>query len=267
MDEGTLSPRSLAVGFTKGIVGVVAKPISGAADLVAQTGQGLLSATQWSEPFHARRPQCDVAVQQLECSGLTKILWKLNDESPPLNMSGHQSATKTSRICCCLEAMRSRVNDALPIRDQLAPVMLLITSHSFCVLGGEDGDVQVVLDLNEVDCWPHPNDPTLILVRPTPLNTHPPPLVLMERRPAAEDEFNPHYDYQRVAEYVRQTAPLFMPEGAAAAAIADSLDAAQFHCSSIATMEFFLNPSTKDFFIQCFRVAKQQRKGLGFTLV
>ena len=65
MDEGTLSPRSLAVGFTKGIVGVVAKPISGAADLVAQTGQGLLSATQWSEPFHARRPQCDVAVQQL----------------------------------------------------------------------------------------------------------------------------------------------------------------------------------------------------------
>jgi vacuolar protein sorting-associated protein 13B len=29
MDEGTISPRSLAVGFTKGIVGVVAKPISG----------------------------------------------------------------------------------------------------------------------------------------------------------------------------------------------------------------------------------------------
>ena len=40
MEQGTMSPRSLALGLTKGIVGVVAKPISGAADLVAHTGQG-----------------------------------------------------------------------------------------------------------------------------------------------------------------------------------------------------------------------------------
>ena len=165
--------------------------------------------------------------------------------------------------------MRARVNDALPIRDQLAPVMLLVTTHNFCVLGGEDGDLQVVLDLNEVDCWSHPTDPTLILVRPTPLNATYNAPALIDRRP--EDEFNPHYDYQRVAEYVRQTAPLFMPEAAAAAQSQlpddSSAPAGQFHCSSIATMEFFLNPSTKDFFIQCFHVAKQQRKGLGFSLV
>ena len=52
MEQGTLSPTDLAVGVTKGIIGVVAKPISGAADLVAQTGQGLLSATSVSRYFH-----------------------------------------------------------------------------------------------------------------------------------------------------------------------------------------------------------------------
>lgn len=254
IEDGTVSPRGLAVGLTKGIVGVVAKPISGAADLVAQTGQGLLSATQWSEPFQARRPQL-LASNQLDliCSGPTKILWKLNDETPPL--TGHH--TKASRICCCLEAMRARVNDALPIREQLAPVILLVSTQNFCVLNAEDGEVQVVLDLNEVDCWAHKTDPTLILVRPTPLSA---PVLVEARR---DDDFNPHYDYQRVSEFVRLTTPYFLPE----AAVEMVQDVTTNQTSSIATMEFFLNPTTKDFFIQCFQMAKQQRKGVGFALL
>lgn len=257
IEDGTVSPRGLAVGLTKGIVGVVAKPISGAADLVAQTGQGLLSATQWSEPFQARRPQSFSSNHQLEliCSGPAKILWKLSDETPPL--AGHHHA-KASRICCCLEAMRARVNDALPIREQLAPVILLVSTQNFCVLNAEDGEVQVVLDLNEVDCWAHKTDPTLILVRPTPLSA--PTLV----EPRREDEFNPQYDYQRVSEYVRQTTPFFLPD----VSVETLQEASQTQQpSSIATMEFFLNPTTKDFFIQCFQLARQQRKGAGFALL
>lgn len=255
IEDGTVSPRGLAVGLTKGIVGVVAKPISGAADLVAQTGQGLLSATQWNEPFQARRPQLFGANQlELICSGPAKILWKLNDEMPPL--VGHQA--KASRICCCLEAMRARVNDTLPIREQLAPVILLVSTQNFCVLNAEDGEVQVVLDLNEVDCWAHETDPTVILIRPTPLTT--PALV----EPRRDDEFNPHYDYQRVSEFVRVTTPYFLQD-ATVETIQDATSV--YQASSIATMEFFLNPTTKDFFIQCFQMAKQQRKGAGFALI
>ena len=256
IEDGTVSPRGLAVGLTKGIVGVVAKPISGAADLVAQTGQGLLSATQWSEPFQARQPQL-LGSNQLDllCSGPTKILWKLSDETPPLT---GQQGTKAGRICCCLDAMRARVNDALPIREQLAPVILLVSTQNFCVLNAEDGEVQVVLDLNEVDCWAHKTDPTLIFVRPTPLST---PILVGPRR---DEDFNPHYDYQRVSEFVRQTTPYFLPE----AAIETTHDlSTAYQSSSIATMEFFLNPTTKDFFIQCFKMAKQQRKGVGFALL
>ena len=255
IEDGTFSPHGLAIGFTKGIVGVVAKPISGAADLVAQTGQGLLSATQWSEPFRARRLQ-SFAFNQLDliCAGPAKILWKLSDETPPLAGNHH---AKASRICCCLEAMRARVNDALPIREQLAPVILLISTQNFCVLNAEDGEVQVVLDLNEVDCWAHQTDPTLILVRPTPLTVP----VLVERR---EEDFNPQYDYQRVSEFVRVTTPFFLPD-AEAETIQDATTA--FQTSSIATMEFFLNPATKEFFVQCFQMAKRQRNGVGFALL
>lgn len=78
MEEGTVSPRDLAVGLTKGIVGVVAKPISGAADLVAQTGQGLLSSTQLSESFAARRPPVSSDHQlELFCSGTAKVFQHL----------------------------------------------------------------------------------------------------------------------------------------------------------------------------------------------
>lgn len=37
-------------GFGRGLVGVVVKPVAGAAELVAQTGRGLLRSTEWTAP-------------------------------------------------------------------------------------------------------------------------------------------------------------------------------------------------------------------------
>lgn len=42
------SPRGLVTGVGRGLVGVFTKPLSGAADLVAMTGQGLLQGAGWS---------------------------------------------------------------------------------------------------------------------------------------------------------------------------------------------------------------------------
>ena len=52
--EQGLSPAGLAGGLTRGLVGVVTKPLGGAAELVAQTGQGLLLGTGWSKPLKPR---------------------------------------------------------------------------------------------------------------------------------------------------------------------------------------------------------------------
>ena len=212
---------------------------------------------QWDTPFKAKHPESGSgSCFQLElfCSGTTRILWKLTEETP-LAMGGTSSS---SRVCCCLEAMRARVNDALPLRDQLAPVMLVVSSANFCVLNAEDGEVQVVLDLIEVDCWAQRDDPTLVLVRPTPTRPLPEPR-------EAPDDFNPHYDFKRVAEFVRQTTPFVLPlEGSASFVQSANLHPSD---SSVATMEFFINPNSREYFIQCFQIAKQQRQGFGFPLV
>jgi vacuolar protein sorting-associated protein 13B len=52
MIEGGASPSGLVAGITRGLVGVVAKPLGGAAELVAQTGQGLLTGTGLSNVQH-----------------------------------------------------------------------------------------------------------------------------------------------------------------------------------------------------------------------
>jgi len=37
--------------------------------------------------------------------------------------------------------------------------------------------------------------------------------------------------------------------------------------SNRATLEFLLNPTLKEHFVQCFRMARTQRRGVGFALV
>ena len=66
------------------------------------------------------------------------------------------------------------------------------------------------------------------------------------------------------SEFVRVTTQFSLPE-ASVEVIQDATVA--YQSSSIATMEFFLNPATKDFFIQCFQMAKLQRKGVDFALL
>lgn len=46
--SGDTSPKGLVAGVGLGLVGVVTKPLSGAAELVALTGQGLLQGAGWN---------------------------------------------------------------------------------------------------------------------------------------------------------------------------------------------------------------------------
>ena len=53
--SGEATTRGLVTGVGLGIVGAVTKPLSGAAELVALTGQGLLEGTGWN-PLPAVSP-------------------------------------------------------------------------------------------------------------------------------------------------------------------------------------------------------------------
>ena len=66
----------LVSGVARGLVGVVTKPLGGAAELVAQTGQGLLYGTGWcSETIH-RSTALPEPVYAIPSSEL-KYVWKI----------------------------------------------------------------------------------------------------------------------------------------------------------------------------------------------
>ena len=54
--ENGANPTGLVGGITRGIVGVVTKPLGGAAEFVAQAGHGLLVGTGWTEKMRQREP-------------------------------------------------------------------------------------------------------------------------------------------------------------------------------------------------------------------
>lgn len=47
IDNGA-SPLRLLAGFSRGVLGVFTKPIGGAVELVAMTGQGILTGAGWT---------------------------------------------------------------------------------------------------------------------------------------------------------------------------------------------------------------------------
>lgn len=60
--SGEATTKSLVTGVGLGLVGVVTKPLSGAAELVALTGQGLLQGAGWN-PL----PLVNYSLQNVNC--------------------------------------------------------------------------------------------------------------------------------------------------------------------------------------------------------
>ena len=60
--SGPATPRGLMTGVGRGLVGVFTKPLSGAADFVAMTGQGLLQGAGWTDLPQVRRKNSVVKI-------------------------------------------------------------------------------------------------------------------------------------------------------------------------------------------------------------
>lgn len=65
--SGEATTKSLVTGVGLGLVGVVTKPLSGAAELVALTGQGLLQGAGWNS-----LPTVNLSIR---CFPISRILY------------------------------------------------------------------------------------------------------------------------------------------------------------------------------------------------
>ena len=141
--EQGLSPTGVVGGITRGIVGVVTKPLGGAAEFISQTGHGLLVGTGWSRDHSCRYPPMpDHACSFV--SGPLKYSWKL------LAGSNLQATTLLSI---------ADVNTSTS-----AAATLVLTQEAIIVIAGEEDVQESVHSVRDVACVECPDDPTKLSI-------------------------------------------------------------------------------------------------------
>ncbi|XP_050295994.1 intermembrane lipid transfer protein VPS13B [Anthonomus grandis grandis] len=244
------SPRSIAAGVGLGLVGVITKPLSGAAELVAMTGQGLLQGAGWNPlPDPRARPQ--ILKIQLSNNSTLKYPWKLVDviTTPILLVIEATSITQTSIF---------------------AAVALILTVDSVFVINLEDDEVSRVFPLEEITVVPN-SDPTILVLKQKP------PRVAQKDLEKIEDELAVNMDPDmraRVADYVRSTVGLLNPpedvsvhSGISISPLSSPELTEEQNETEGSVINFYVSAQQSRYFICLLNLATQQRSGNHFPVL
>ena len=126
----------------RGVVGVVTKPLGSAAELIAQTGHGMLSGTGWTRDRRPRLLSLPTLVFDLTSSPL-KYQWKVLRET---------------EVAAVLEA--SLLED-----DQYHAVSVVLTRDGLHIVTEEEDAVREMFPLGEIKMIEASSDPTLLVLQ------------------------------------------------------------------------------------------------------
>lgn len=232
---------NLITGVGLGIVGIFTKPLSGAADLVALTGQGLLQGAGWNTLPQPRMNPLSIHMYSSQNTVL-KYIWKYGLTSVSSDIIYATEATYISN-------------------GQYESVALILMLEHL-VLASIDEDIpQRTLKLSELSCSDATIDPTLITLR---LKL---PQIVEERRPEIDDddvivEMDPA-SRARVADYVRSTIGLLhFPEHLEET---DELSTNIFD-NSEQILSFYVSPINRNYFLCLLQICKQQKMKYNFPI-
>lgn len=169
------SPVQIVTGFGKGLVGAVAKPISGAAELVALTGQGVLQSVGFN---NLPVPRALQELSQPPSQALTsKFLWRpLSSQHP-----------RESLLFACSATMRCRNGFKSVQIVMMKPVIVVFDATRLTKL--------FTYNLSEICLSIQQEDATLVLVT--------------KETDTGEPEFHDEYHVSpRTIQYVQQTQSL-----------------------------------------------------------
>uniref|UniRef100_A0A6B0VAP4 Putative vacuolar-sorting-associated 13 protein c-terminal n=1 Tax=Ixodes ricinus TaxID=34613 RepID=A0A6B0VAP4_IXORI len=168
--EESRGPTGFVKGLGRGLVGAVAKPISGAAELVAQTGKGILQGTGWGE-----------------CS-------RRRHQAQP-SRDGPSSEARLRASLSGQELLLALRVELLQDGNASQPLVLVLTWQCLFLLSEADGVVERCFPLLELSCAGSPVDPSRVA-----LDLEPPQSGMQHDRTATRARV-------RVAEYVTRTSP------------------------------------------------------------
>ncbi|KAL3269016.1 hypothetical protein HHI36_008100 [Cryptolaemus montrouzieri] len=235
------SPRSLAAGLGLGIVGIITKPLSGAAELLALTGQGLLQGAGWNN-LPEQRNQPVLHNMFSSSSSILKYEWKI---------------TSTNDYNC----KYIHVADATSIASdaQYTSVALIITNKNLVIINLDDDVIQDTISLSELEAVKGNGDPNLLSLELVPRQT----TVLK-----VVDELNIEMDptsRARVADYVKNTLGLLQvtnhsrePSEMSISPLSSPGGRNDENAESKTVFTFYVNPQDRNYFLCLLSIAKHE---------
>ena len=227
LQEG-VSPVRLLGGVGRGVVGVVTKPLGSAAELVAQTGHGMLSGSGWTRPRRPRLTSTPGLVLDLASSSL-KYQWKL----AALGGGG-----------CGAGAVVAVVEASLLEEEQYIPVTLVLSRDGLHIVSEDEDAVREVLGIQELHFMETSSDPTL--------------LILEVRRPDCREKYEHVSD--RVARFVLDS--ITFAEQGLAPDLQSSVNFADNR-----KIIFYLSSNRKVEFCTIFKQIKEEHLKYGFPVL
>merc|ERR1719282_1772631 len=123
------------------MVGVVTKPLGSAAELIAQTGHGMLTGTGWTRSRRPRLTSTPTLVMDLASSSL-KFQWKVVSNNP----------------------VASVVDASLFEDEQYIPVTLILSKDCFHIVNEDEDAIRDVYSIEELQFIETETDPTLLIL-------------------------------------------------------------------------------------------------------
>lgn len=250
MREG-VTPRGLATGVGLGLVGVITKPLSGAAELLALTGQGLLQGAGWNPLPEPRGPPSSYHIYS-NSNSILKYKWKfLYNLYSNCNLFAAIEGTLITKSC------------------EYIAVALVLTNEALIIFNTDEDVAQRVVQLNEIDSVDINTDPTLVTFNLKPLKSTESSDSLIEMDPACR---------ARVANFVKNSSLVHLPSRDTSPCRSDmdissngsasiNNSCSPVKCTDIPQLTFYVNPKYKNYFYNMVALAKQQGQDNTFKLL
>ncbi|KAK1122683.1 hypothetical protein K0M31_009126 [Melipona bicolor] len=239
--SGEITTKSLVTGVGLGLVGVVTKPLSGAAELVALTGQGLLQGAGWNSlPSPRQRPVVQYTTGNNNAT-IRYAWWLL-----PLLENNHGNILHVTNADYVIQQGSSRA------------ITLVLTRHALLLVNVAEDNVERIYFLKDLTNADHHLESTICLycspeTTQTNRSISPAPYE-MDREMRA-----------RVAEYVRTSST-----GLASVSTNSDVQSDIFENTtpnSDRMLTFYVSPDSRNYLLSLFNIAKRQSQGSGFTVL
>ncbi|XP_011140226.1 vacuolar protein sorting-associated protein 13B [Harpegnathos saltator] len=240
--SGEATTKSLVTGVGLGLVGVVTKPLSGAAELVALTGQGLLQGAGWNSlPTPRQRP----IVQYTSGNNSTSVryTWRLSS----LLEHSHDSILHVTSADHVIHQGSNRA------------VTLVFTRQALLLVNMAEDSVERIFSLKELTSIDHITESTMLCL-------YCPPAATQSNRSLSPAEYEMDQEMRaRVAEYVRTSSTGLASMSTNSDIQSDTFERASPYAEH--TLTFYVCSDTRNYLLSLFNIAKRQNQGFGFVVL